>query len=700
MQNHPKQQTTELSLASQTQNGMLMIQSKPLRNLWDELPLEIQTRIMKKTDLLTKIINGLQKPYHVQHMSEFDTEAQLLWKSVFETDYAGDFTFLPLEAIPRACLGLMHVRSREMYERLCKLQPKRRSIPEDRLERHNCYTFEYLAEFEDNETRQTFLHIAMRHMWLDVIGDLCSRFPITFAKYSLAFNHAKLFKYLVETYQVDSLQWHNENDDYGLMQNPVQPLRDMCLTGDLEVIKFMVDEKGFKVTEESAHAVCKIGHLESVRYLAGAAREQFTATAVDIAAKEGHLEVVKFLCEDLQLDVGQGFSDAISNGHFWVFNYLFSRFPKKIPTSASLYDAVKKSHLSAFRICVKHGRGRYDVLMARAAAASGTLKLLESIFQRNPNLINIQVLSDACASGHLNIVKFIHENCPNLSPTPDELDAAISNKHFSVVQYLIEQWNAKASDKSLNLAVPSLSMIRFLHNQANTTLNSDILATAAGTTDRNKVGSVALQILDYCEPFFPEDSSEYQKAWSGAYTSAIQNGNLQILEYLENKLQRPPSQFLDDMAYWYAAKTMDLELVTWVWQRGMNSCWGKTVMGGAVESGHVEYVRRIYDIVNSKKKVAAKNSEMEHDENEDDEGNEDGEEKEEEDEDEDQDEYSPFNEEMLESAIEMGNLELVQFIVEHWKPDQDVIENAADTASYNEFSNIEEYLKSLSEEEM
>jgi hypothetical protein len=203
--------------------------------------------------------------------------------------------------------------------------------------KHNGYGFECLEEFERSEIENSFLHIAMRKMWLDIIGDLSSRFLIACAKLAMRYGHAQYFKYIVENYGVDPSIWQFRHDDFNLMRNPVEPLRDICLTGDREVIKFMVDGKRFEVTDECANAACKSGAMEYVCYIVRIARNQFGSSAVDSAAEADHFKVVKFLCEDLQLCVGeQGLGKALSHGHLRIFEYFFMQFPKVVLNSDTL----------------------------------------------------------------------------------------------------------------------------------------------------------------------------------------------------------------------------------------------------------------------------------------------------------------------------------------------------------------------------
>ncbi|KAJ3301474.1 hypothetical protein HDU76_005741, partial [Blyttiomyces sp. JEL0837] len=69
------------------------------------------------SDLWTRFLNGRLS------IEEIQTNATELWNAAFDQDWSGDLTILPKDGLPTALNGLCKVKSRFMYDRLCKLRP-------------------------------------------------------------------------------------------------------------------------------------------------------------------------------------------------------------------------------------------------------------------------------------------------------------------------------------------------------------------------------------------------------------------------------------------------------------------------------------------------------------------------------------------------------------------------------------------------
>ena len=127
------------------------------------------------------------------------------------------------------------------------------------------------------------------------------------------------------------------------------PLHAACSKGHLEIVKFLIEEKGCNHTqvyqeEESLpisplHVACGYGHLDIVRYLVDeqsvdlAGANSDNVTPLHAACAMGHLEIVKFLIEEKGCNPAQTYltkegieisplHSACETGHVDIVRYL------------------------------------------------------------------------------------------------------------------------------------------------------------------------------------------------------------------------------------------------------------------------------------------------------------------------------------------------------------------------------------------
>ena len=166
------------------------------------------------------------------------------------------------------------------------------------------------------------------------------------------------------------------------------PLHIACGMGHLEVVKFLIEEKGCDYTLicrnkegfaiSPLHSACENGHLDIVRYLVDeqsvdltyAKSDNITSwTPLHAACSKGHLEIVKFLIEEKGCNHTQVYQEEES-----------------LPMSP-LHVASGYGHLDIVRYLVDE----------------------QSVDLAGANSDNVTPLHAACAMGHLEIVKFLIE---------------------------------------------------------------------------------------------------------------------------------------------------------------------------------------------------------------------------------------------------------------------------------------------------
>ncbi|KAJ3316875.1 hypothetical protein HDU76_001503, partial [Blyttiomyces sp. JEL0837] len=217
--------------------------SAKVHNIWDDrLPTEIKDAIFAETDILTRYLNGL--------LTEDDIEnnATEIYCEAFRQDWDGDLSLLPQDqGFPKMDEdGLLLIRSRSMYQRVCQIQPDL-SIDNPKMKQrfdvfcldHPRYGYfvgrgaevqflvdkedEYILDSLDPNTtlfrdgwspyinnpiesmKPCLLQIALRNCWIDLLEPWISMNPRNMALMALGLRHLDLLVYLVDTVKLVDL---------------------------------------------------------------------------------------------------------------------------------------------------------------------------------------------------------------------------------------------------------------------------------------------------------------------------------------------------------------------------------------------------------------------------------------------------------------------------------------------------------------
>jgi hypothetical protein len=547
------------------------------RNLWDDLPPEIHTKIFNRSDPLTRCLNGLVTPAALRRLSDYHVKISI-WKTAFETNYSGDLRILP-SSISENCLlpdssSLSFVKSRELYERLCRLLPSRRIRGLYALSRLNRYSTEAFVGWDLEQLTLSFVQIPMRNGWYDLIEEMSAEYPISCAKIALQCGHTKYFKYLVDTYGVAPEKLDHPS---------THPLQYACLAGDLELSQFLCDELGITIDSKCVDNACASGNVECVRYLLGKAPEQFTKSAMHTAAKKGNMEVVKILYEDAHLvDIQQVVEDALFEGHASVLRYLLSKSPETGVNPRQIRLAIGRGHGQAVLNVIRYGTIAYDKQTVTAiAAVCPDTTLLQTIIRKNRELFDEDTLYQACIWGRVEAVRLIHETLPHIKATPSMLYSTCQRKHLDVVKYLVDVMKVQHSHHLfMEVAIPHFPLVRYLHTRGYDKCSDSTFSAALmhGRTD----------IFEYLRTHFPHVDLTSQVVHAVAV-----NNDMELLKRLTKNdfigQQVYPS--IGEAAIWNQNFEMLEFAVTHAMDDGMNA------LQCAARESDWESFRRAFDII-------------------------------------------------------------------------------------------------------
>ena len=234
----------------------------------------------------------------------------------------------------------------------------------------------------------------------------------------------------------------------------------------LEVVKYLI-EKGAKIDHESvSFAIADGGVISfaSVKYLIDEKGAKISDDAVYNAVLEGHLHIVKYLVEK-GADVTEGIlGTAAHEGHFDIVKYLVDEkglgdlskhdYDLSNMGDAAAEGAAENGHLEILKYIVE----KFSVVWGDGDENGDEPPMCQRLAYHLPK---------AAANGHFDIVKYLIDEKGAWLTYDEEIGNVIyhtaKNGHLEIVKYLVEKF-AKTSDDYLE-ALKFIEIVEFLEEE-------------------------------------------------------------------------------------------------------------------------------------------------------------------------------------------------------------------------------------------
>jgi len=176
--------------------------------------------------------------------------------------------------------------------------------------------------------------------------------------------------------------------------------------GPLNLVKYLIDEKGYKINIDS----------------------------LSMALQGDHFDIAKYLEDEKGVKIDdKAFSKAIENGDLHIVKYCIDKKGKKIR-----YDAVSKAaesnNLDLVKYFVENGGEIGDAVSK--AAESNNLDIVEYLVEKGAK-ISCFALYNAASTGNLELVEYLVENGGKINATVFYYAAASEN--LELVKYLVKK---------------------------------------------------------------------------------------------------------------------------------------------------------------------------------------------------------------------------------------------------------------------
>ncbi|KAJ3416672.1 hypothetical protein HDV05_000502 [Chytridiales sp. JEL 0842] len=466
-------------------------------NLWTAFPPEIKNRILNMSDALTQHLNshGLYAPAALENQEEM-VKQQLqndIWRAALEMEWKGEFKILPGSFQPKnKSEWYPLVTSKDLYLRLQKLsKSKLKKVHQD-----------------------TVLHIAMRHMWLDMLEDPVKK-PKKYFDHAIVGGHIKFMRHINKLGLEMEMDHWRECADVIAEEGGVEDMKALWNTfgqrvcthhvldvaaeyGQLDILKFLREEIG--CSTGAMDIAIENSHLHIVRYL-HEMNEPCTTKTMDEAAKKGQLQIVRFLHENSSEGcTTAAMNDAAAEGHLDIVEFLHKNRSEGCTTDAMDISA-RRGHLNVVRFLHEN---RHEGCTAKAmdyAAEYGHFEIVKFLNENRREGCTCAALEGACSTGYLNIVEYLLK-VRNEPVTETVWKAAISSGRLNVLEFLQAVVERKFSSKDLAYAAKSgnIEMVKCIHNQLDGKLSMDnviLVMHAAQRRDR-------FEIIKYLKNIYPD----------------------------------------------------------------------------------------------------------------------------------------------------------------------------------------------------
>ncbi|KAE9103941.1 hypothetical protein PF007_g14218 [Phytophthora fragariae] len=295
---------------------------------------------------------------------------------------------------------------------------------------------------------------------------------------------------------------------------------DKRLGNNLKALAIRLGENhnAAKVSGDTMLLAAKRGHLDVVQWLV----EEFSVdpsidlfwgdesekgkmyTAMDLAATNGHLEVLRYLHE-----LGKSFKVTVKRARKRSFDSLYEFFaaddkPKKLPTTTA-----PKCTTEAID----------------GAAAHGHLDIVRWLHENRTEGCSTAAMDLASRNGHLEMVQWLHHNRSERCTT-EAMDGTASGGHLDVLQWLHEHRNEGCTTKAMDGAASGghLDIVKWLHDNRSEGCTTGAMDGAAACG--------ALDVVKWLNQNRPEGCT------TSAMDEAARKGHIPVIRWLHAPIRR------------------------------------------------------------------------------------------------------------------------------------------------------------------
>ncbi|EGC35099.1 hypothetical protein DICPUDRAFT_97994 [Dictyostelium purpureum] len=235
--------------------------------------------------------------------------------------------------------------------------------------------------------------------------------------------------------------------------------------GFLDIIKLLEKERFLlSHSDSSINIAARKGFFDVIKHLANRNYAGFSHLTVDAAAMGGHLEIVKYLIGLGYNATRIGLTIATKNNHVDVCKYLV-----RIGTT---YDenCIRNAILNGNLELVKFFKSSLSVFNCSSSTfdnvcCKGNLEMIKYLTSLNVPA-SFRAYEMASSNGHLDIIKFLHINKPEIEIPESAAKYAVYFNHQNVLLFLLQNFKQFKKDSILSYAknIKNIKIVELIEN--------------------------------------------------------------------------------------------------------------------------------------------------------------------------------------------------------------------------------------------
>lgn len=255
----------------------------------------------------------------------------------------------------------------------------------------------------------------------------------------LASNEA--VRFAAEKGSIDILKWLHRNG-YIKNINTKQGIIYAVINGHLTTAQWLY-RKGYSTPSSQAVSyAARIGRVDIIRWLLSVMDDKSCGTDVmDYAALNGHLETIKWLSANTMFAPSKhAIMWASEYNHLDVVMWLYKNYKwPRAEIAEAMEVAATYGNLEILKWLYTESLnpGKMRQFLSNIPGISTMLSALSALsaLPSNPHLLNTNSMDWAAKNGHLDIVKWLHENSTE-GCTKRAMDMAAEEGHLHIVKWL------------------------------------------------------------------------------------------------------------------------------------------------------------------------------------------------------------------------------------------------------------------------
>lgn len=396
--------------------------------------------------------------------------------------------------------------------------------------------------------------------------------------------------------------WLDDHTPCSMHSQRVFVFRDAAKHGRLDVMEWICGERGGFSARDWI-----INHSNIVGF-------------VEAAARNGFLEVLKWISERFDWPISHGcMTGAVSGGHLEVAKWLKREKMLRVVHMSGLLVAVKRGDLPMVSWVIQNlsiGGHRADLI--EMAACHGHLEMVKFLHEECRGMEGSCAMAKAAGGGHLDVVQWLHEHRPAersscvaetvIAGNPyqvEEIRAMLGDEEFQDLQdmddFQDEEFSTRSYVTAMDLAAANghMDILQWLHDQRTDVCTIAAMDKAAGAGHLDIVQWLHTHRQEGCSYSAMDNAAagghmevvdwlnlnRNEGCSSFAVAEAAANGHLDMLQYLSFIQQDRHST----RAVNSAANNGHLDVLQWLVETGRGTCTSATIAEAAAH-GHTQVI--------------------------------------------------------------------------------------------------------------